>query len=259
MEFHRLFYRKNWFVFSFLILLGFYIQGIETYFDPNHPNSFDAFLYAHGEGAGALLPGIFPLVISLFAGSSLAWDRRTGFETYLFTRTNYRIYLASKLISTAISSFVFVLLTDLIAFLYSCFRYSTFSYTPITENAPGYVSSLYMNSPFGYVFLIMLNGALAAIAIAFISVVISIFVKNIYIVLALPWLLFLFLQFALYVIKQIHYAPLDLLGLYMLRKNYSLLEIPSVWCSVSILLLLVSFLVYSIKYRNRGGQLHANR
>ncbi|MGZ4123746.1 MAG: sulfate permease [Tumebacillaceae bacterium] len=250
MEWKRTFRRWQWLV-SFLLMIAFLVAGMETYFDPVHPSSFEAILYAIGKGANALFPGIFPLAIALFAGSSLAWDRKTGYRDYILLRTTYKRYIGSKLLAAALAGFTLTVATELLAFLYAVIRYPTFSFTPDPDFVPGFLPGLYLTSPTLYVFGAMLIVALAAVFVGLFSVVISTMIKNIYIVIAVPWLLFLLLQFFLYIINGQHYAPLDLIGLYMIRRNYGTLEVPMYWVGLSVIMILITYAVYTVKYRTR--------
>lgn len=245
MELFRTFCKWNCIV-PFIIIIIFFIQGMESYFDPIHPNFFSAYFYAHGAGAGALLPGIFPLAVTLLVGHSLAWDRKTGFYDYVMIRTNYRKFIGSKFVSAAISSFVLVCVTELIAMAYAMVRYPIYD---ISHSHIVYALDLYKTAPFVYVLLIISNMIVAAICFSFISIILSTILKNIYLIVALPWLFALLLQFFLYIMSEIKYAPMDLLGIYMLGNDYSVFEIAMVWGGISLLLVIITFSIYALKFK----------
>ncbi|GAC42652.1 hypothetical protein [Paenibacillus popilliae] len=250
MELFRIFCK--WYsIIPFIIIIACFIQGLETYFDPIHPNFFSAYFYAHGAGAEALLAGIFPLAVTLLVGHSLAWDRKTGFYNYVMIRTNCWKFIGSKLVSAAISSFVLVCVTELIAMAYAMVRYPIYD---ISHSQIVYALDLYKADPFVYVLLIILNTILAAICFSFLSITLSTLLTNIYLVVALPWLFAFILQFFLYIISKIRYAPLDLLGIYMLRNDYSIFEIAMVWGGISLSLVIITFSIYAVKFKVRESQ-----
>lgn len=250
-ELRRAVHKWRWFI-PFMIILGCCIEGILVYFDPIHPNAFSSFLYGIGKGADAILGLVFPLAIPLFVGGSLAVDRRTGFENYILSRMNYKQYIGAKLLSAAIASVMLVLITELIAFGVALLIYPDFAYKPVSYNAPGYATHLYLTWPYLYVLLIICNNAVAAISISFISVMFSTMIKNMYVVLALPWVSFLLLQYVIYSAGNgDHYAPLDLIGLYMVEQDYTVLEVPMLWISLAVVLAMMTFAITSLKYKAR--------
>ncbi|GAC42656.1 IIC component [Paenibacillus popilliae ATCC 14706] len=237
-----------------MIIIAFFIIGMESYFSPRHPNFFSAYFYAHGAGADSFLAGVFPLAVTLLVGHSLAWDRKTGFYNYGLIRTNYRRFIGGKFIAAAITSFILVCVTELLAFAYAVLRYPTYD---ISHIQIAYALPLYKELPFVYILLIIFNTVLAAICFSFLSITLSTLLTNIYLVVALPWLFAFLLQFFLYIISEIKYAPLDLLGIYMIRTayHYSIFEIAIVWGGTALFLVIITFSIYAaVKFKVRESQ-----
>lgn len=235
---------------AFILMLAFFIQGFEAFrpngieLSPERQNFFLAFLYAQGKGPRAMLAIVLPLVVALIAGDSLAWDRKTGFNHFTLMRSTYKKYILGKIIGASITSFIFVFVSEWIAFLYGIFSFpkpETMQY--ILGVSPDYAAQLFLDSPFVYILLIIFNTSLLAMVISLVAVLISVKVKNIFVVIATPFLLFILLQFAFNILSFDRYAPMDLIGIYMLSNfKYQIFEIPAIWI---VLWLVLAFGIYS--------------
>lgn len=248
-------------IIAFILMIVFLAQGFGTHHlrhqanvSIDSMNSYLAFLDAAGKGPKALLCGIFPLAIALAAGDSLAWDIRSGFELPILMRTTYKKYILGKVLSASIVSFSFVFITELFAFVVALFMFpyaNKIVYVP--GISPDYATELFVNHPFFYVLLIICNTALFSIVVTSVSILLSTVVKNIYIVVAVPWLLFFALQFLFYGLGMNRYAPLDLVGLYMNSGNhYGTLEIPSMWIILWVMISFVIYITYINKFKVRA-------
>jgi hypothetical protein len=259
MEIRRAFFRRQALV-AFLIMSAFFIQGFEAYrpgplvpVTANH-NFYFAFLYAHGNGASGLLPLVFALIVSLAAGNSLAWDKKSGFIQYVLMRTSYKTYIVGKMVSASVVSFVFVFISELFCFVLAAIQFPNISDINKIHSSfiPKYAGSLFIDHPFLYILLIIFNSALSAVFISMVSVFVSTTVKNIYIVVATPWLLFIVLHFVLYSINLTRYAPLDLVGAYILNHfSYRTLEIPFIWIVLSIVFYTLTYFFFARNFKAR--------
>lgn len=246
---------------SFLLVITFLIQGYEAFRpnvqfiaeNPNYNNYFLAFLYAQGMGPKAILPGILPLAIALAVGASLAWDRKTGYIQALMIRITYKKYILGKLISAILISFFFIFISELVAFLYGVLTFPGIKTILENYKTPFYATDLFLSHPFLYVLLIIFNIALLSTVISLLTVFLSTISKNVLLVTALPWLLFIVLQFVFYALGLNRYAPIDLVGMYMLNNfRYDTLEIPLIWLGIGMVLFLLTYLTFS-KTIKRGN------
>lgn len=236
---------------AFILMLTFFYQGFEA-FRPNglelssdKHNFFLAFLYAQGKGPRAMLAMVLPLVVALTAGDSLAWDQKTGYKHLTLMRTTYKNYILGKIISASITSFIFVFISEWIAFFYGTTIFpkaETMQY--ILGVSPDYATQLFIYNPYIYILLIIFNTSLLAMVISLLSLMVSVKVKNIFIVVATPFLFFIILQFIFNTLSMNRYAPFDLVGIYMLSNyKYQIYEIPLIWV---ILWLILAFGIYSL-------------
>lgn len=244
---------------AFILMSALFIQGFEAFrpgpyvpLSMERNNFYVAFLYAQGMGANALLAGVFPLVIALASGDSLVWDKKSGYEQHQLMRISYNRYILGKLFGASIISFGFVFVSELLAFTYGMIMFpGVVTLKKILGITPDYAADLFINHPFLYVLLIILNTALFGMVISLLSMLISTFVKNVYVVIAVPWLLFFVLQFVFYAINLSKFAPLDLVGMYMSSsfQQYSTLEIPLTRISLWLILFISTYLAYIRKFK----------
>lgn len=242
---------------AFFLLLAFFIQGYEAFrpngieLSPEWQNFFLAFLYAQGKGPRAMLAIVLPLVVALTAGDSLAWDRKTGFNHLTLMRSTYKNYILGKIIGASITSFVFVFISEWVAFLYGFFSFpkpEIMQY--ISGISPDYAAQLFLDSPYTYILLIIFNTSLLAMVISLVSVFVSVKVKNIFVVTAIPFLLFILLQFAFNILSFDRYAPIDLVGTYMLSNfKYPVFEIPVIWIVFWLVLAFGIYSAFTKKYK----------
>ena len=242
---------------AFMLMMALFIQGFEAFrpngivLSPDKHNYFLAFLYAQGKGPRAMLPILLSLIISLTAGDSLALDRKTGFTQFSLLRITYPKYIMGKIISSSIISFFFVFMTEIAAFIYGVL---TFPGTVVMQYNqgiyPDYASQLFIDHPYMYILLIISNASLMAMVVALLSVLVSTKSKNVFIVIASPFLLSILLQFTLNALDLNRYAPLDLIGTYMLSYyKYQTLEIPGIHIALWVILCLITYGVYTRKFR----------
>ncbi|WP_025027835.1 hypothetical protein [Caldalkalibacillus mannanilyticus] len=174
-------------VLASIFLFGLYLHGIEDYrqnltdiylYDNNY---YSAFLAGQGAGGWSILPILIPLVVALVAGDSLAWDRKTRFIEYINVRIDKHYYFLYKVVSSAITSIIFVGLISFIVFVYCYFTFQSPLDLTLTElSKPTYALELFESHSLLYVIVITINLCLIAMVISAISLLVSIFVKNIY-------------------------------------------------------------------------------
>jgi hypothetical protein len=260
MEVVRLFSRWQPWV-AFLLLIGVLIQGYEVFYpeptikvrDPGWFNVFLAFTKTHGYDL-ALLSVTLPLIAVMVAGDSLAWDLRTGFMHSILMRMNYKKYIMGKLLSVSLVTFVFVWIGEWIAFIYGMVRYPVLFPPAVSHGStPDYAQSLFMDHPILYVMLIVFNTSMAAMAFSTISLALSTKIKNLYVVLALPWLGFIVIEFISQVLGS-RFSPLNYIGQYFLSVfSYHTLEIPLAWTLLWVISWMTAYLLF-VNHFKKGGK-----
>lgn len=255
MELQRNLYRWQ-FLVAWTLLIGSFWQGFhafqpgsKAFVSPETTNVFLAFIYALGEGPNVLLPGVFPLIAVLFAGDSLAWDRRTGYEQAILLRTSYKRYIVGKALAAAATSGGLVFITEVLAFLYGLAQFSTVSHPTPSVLAPTYAPQLFFYHPWLYVGLLMINTALLAAVVSVFALMLSTWIPNAYIVAGIPWVLFFVLQFGFYAMGWIAYAPIDLVGAYVVSYyHHPTLGIPILWLGLAGVFVLGTYGSYAKQF-----------
>lgn len=246
---------------ALLLWVGLLIQGYEVFYpepqmvvDPGWFNVFVAFTKTHGYDLAYLSP-VIPLLAVMVAGDSLAWDVRTGFQHSMLLRMNGKEYILGKLIAISCITFLFVCIGELLGFLYAMIRYPViFPPYVIDGITPVYARDLFMDYPLLFLLLIIFNTAMAAVSCSLIAVALSTRIKNLYAILALPWLSFMVLEFISQVLGS-KISPLNYIGQYFLAIfEYKVWEIPLFWSFLSVLAFLLTYALF-ISQLKRGGQL----
>ncbi|SFX50912.1 hypothetical protein SAMN04487866_1104 [Thermoactinomyces sp. DSM 45891] len=257
-EFKRAILRwQTW--IAFVLFVGCIIVGVEIFrpgelvpFDPNVHNPFNAFLYAVGNGARPILPLAFALIVPLVAGDTLVWDRRTSFYQMSLLRVSYKKYILGKILASSIITAVFALCAQIVGFLYCITTFPVPAALSIEQGiTPTYAQELFIHHPFLYMFLIIAHITLFSMVVVMISVLISNVTKNIYVVLCFPWLLFCFLQVVFYMYDVERYAPVDLVGSYVIGIDYSIWEISVLFTSIWAVLVLTVYGIFFARYKGR--------
>lgn len=247
---------------ALLLWVGLLIQGYEVFYpepqmyvEPGSFNVFVAFTKTHGYDLAFLTP-VIPLLAVMVAGDSLAWDVRTGFQHSMLLRMNGKEYILGKLIAISCITFLFVWIGELLGFLYAMIRYPVIFPPYIIEGiTPDYAQGLFMDYPILFLLLIIFNTAMAAVAFALIAVALSTKIKNLYAILALPWLGFTSLEFITQILGGTRISPLKYTGYYFLAVfQYKVWEIPLFWVSLAALAFLLTYVLFNTQLK-RGGQL----
>jgi hypothetical protein len=253
-EIKRILYQKQ-ILIAFLLMCILFFQGFQSfrpgpfvYYSPERFSFYLAFFNAQG-GPSALLPAFFPLLLPLASGYSLAGDIKTGYDKNILLRISYKNYILGKLVAQSLISFGFIFIAEIIAFGYSLIGFPGVQHLEKIQGiTPAYVSDLFINNPSIYILVIILNLALLGACISVLSTLLSVFIQNIYIITAVPWLLFILFQFIFYSIDLGKYAPMDLIGLYIFTDRYNLIEIPLSRIIIWLILCLLTYIFYTKKF-----------
>ncbi len=260
---------------AFAILLGFCFQGLYAYYrsyflwdhgpltnawaliHPGYYNAYLAFINIFS-GPTDFIVVILPLLVAVAASDSLAWDRKTGFVQYVVNRSTMRRYIVAKIVSASMVGAAMVLGASLIAGIAARVFFPVSPTHPaIIGITPMLMASLYAGHPLLYCFMAAGIAALSGMAWALLGVLLSTLVKNVYLVIAGPWLLFLLSSFPALVFAP-NYAPLSLIGPYIdtavghgVSPGYPAM-VPLAWIAIWMICGLLSYVVFT-RHATRKG------
>lgn len=244
-----------------ICMVAMYIQGFEDYRPlfpeqiPYDNNFVSAFLHAQGAGGWSVVPAFFALLVPLISGDSLAQDRRTRYTEYIRMRVSAKQYILYKIMAAAISSGIFIVFTAMLAFLYSLFTYESPSdLSQVESYPPTFAFDLFVDHPYLYMMMTTLNMAVMAMVVSTAALLSSIFIRNAYVVLTIPFIIFLLLQVAFNSIgtSVARYSPVELTAAYISNNfTYHLFEIISISLCILGFISIVTYLVFI--FRNKKG------
>ncbi|MEG0596623.1 MAG: hypothetical protein RR502_01135 [Oscillospiraceae bacterium] len=152
---------------------------------------YQAFLYTLSFGSGTLFKIVAPLLI-IPNLDSFFMDRKSGYSNFVITRSNYWQYFFSKLFSGALvaGTILVSILVFLLALCAVIFPHNMpiESYTYISDNA---IRHFFVANPLKYIIIIILLNFLFATIFFSLGFGLSYFCKSRYIVMIIPFLLYL--------------------------------------------------------------------
>lgn len=194
-------------------MIAFMVQGLWSYaaqqaVPPSGANAFQAYLSALGSGPSAYWIGVLPLVAALIAADSLAWDRQTGIFRFYLPRADRLHYVWGKWLAVVAFTAVVVAgglaIAAIIAgaaFPFALppwhrvggFATLTVAGAPATyrDPFPVFAHALFFAHPVLYLMLVAGLTVLSACVWASVGLVLSLWIANIYIVLAGPWVIYM--------------------------------------------------------------------
>ncbi|WP_018132138.1 hypothetical protein [Effusibacillus pohliae] len=263
---------RRWQVLLAMIaLIGFMVQGFfyyhskPTYFS-GYYSAYMAYISALGTGSGAFWIAVLPLIACLVAGDSVAWDRRTGFIRFMLIRLSRKEYILNKLLSTSLFIVLFFAVGLVISFLIVSIwlplklppwhfvnGIATFSLPGVPEDEvflfPTFMHNLFFKHPFAYIVVVSGIVILSAVAWTNIAILVSLFTTNIYLVLGVPWLIYIIVSFIMMIplVGLPHYSPLVLSGPFMESgpgTGPSAPWIPIFWIILILLLNMAAYMIF---------------
>ncbi|AWZ49700.1 hypothetical protein [Hathewaya limosa] len=218
-------------------------------------NCFINFLNTMGNPLESFMCLVFPLIILLVVGDSLFLDYKTSFLKFSITRINYKKYIFYKTTAIASIAFVFSLVFQILAFIYSVI--STPFYLPtkmsiIEEIAPKCNGELFVRSPFAYIGLTMIILSLIATVISVVGVLTSSISKNSFSVIGAPWLIYILGSEIIYIIgpdlldAMQYINPMNMMGPVLFMESTKLIYVVIYWM---VLLVGISAISYRLALR----------
>lgn len=194
----------------------------------------------------AIFFNIFPLAAALPNGLSLYSDRKNGYMAQMILRKTRTRYFSEKFVATFFSGGLVitipVILNIMITALHFPIRKPDLYFDIYTSVQPfSFASTYFYTVPFVHLLLRVLIIFLYSGTAAVMCLAMTCFSRNRYIILFVPMLLFLFLNFS-YSIIQVPYelSPLRFLG----AHNAQIMWTPIVWGELLILLFLSSMILF---------------
>jgi len=158
---------------------------------------------------------LIPVFIGFIAGASLAEDRHSGYWQFALVRVNSRIkWVFGKIAGIFAASFAGTSLSFLLLALFSFLLYPS---APLDASIASFNEEFFGNSPYLYLGSVAVMLGLGAGAMAGFSCLASIWIKNPYVVGALP---FAFLLFSLVPYSLTRLQLFDLFSLLSLQSTY---------------------------------------
>lgn len=252
--------KSAWFaLLLFLLIAGANIMFIRSeqpianpYFEP--PSAFEYFVSVQGGGSGFLLL-FLPLAVTLATGDIFIRERRSSMLSYSIVRANTKQYIQSRTVSLGIASFLFTFISQLLLFL------GTLLFFPITQPSTDqgivyYAANIFINNPWIYCFIIIVNSALMAFSFSCLSVIISIIFQNLYVSIMLPYVVFIGFSEILMSLPMFlgfqgtlfyNLSPLSMAGDYI-TKSFHWITVPIYWIFISIISVRIAIILFKNRF-----------
>lgn len=193
--------RNKLIIFCLIIGILSGVPGIISYYSetkfmvgagvPEAVSCYQAWLYALSLGSGTLYKILAPLLIIPNLDSFFV-ERKNGYVNFVVTRSNYREYFFTKLFSGGVVSGLILTVTMVVWFVVCAISFP--NNTPVasfTYIASDSFRGLFIGKPIVYIFIIIVLNFLFAVIFYSLGYGISYFCKNKYIVMVIPFLIYL--------------------------------------------------------------------
>ncbi|MEG0297952.1 MAG: hypothetical protein RR620_14635 [Clostridium sp.] len=204
----------------------------------------------------SFMPMVLPIIACLIAGSSLYQDINSNYINFLLTRVDSKKYIRSKSISIAIVTFVGLILFQLVGFL--CLLVFRKGSTSLIKCEPfELLVGVFDSYPLSCMFIIMGLIALGGASTVMISLMLSIKVKNQYLVIAGPWLMYEAIQclksllMEFFMVVSFEYSPIKMLGFFIYQQK-GIILVPIMYWGI-ILTICYILTVCGFKFRYVKG------
>jgi len=185
--------KKRTSLFWGVVLLIALFTGVIEYLGMGTPKRtvFDAFSFS----TSSIMPLLLAPIAGFFSGGALVEDSRSGLLSLIFSRgVSAFEYVTSKVITSALSQMCFIGIT-LIVFFVALLPF--FPMGSIYIGAQRYSEAFAYNEPVTYTLFTALLFIAAAVAFNGIALLTSVWVKNTFVVMAAPTLLYMGLAYVM--------------------------------------------------------------
>lgn len=255
--------KTTWFALLLYILTAggnvIFIRSELPLTNPNY-NPFSAFEYfisVQGGGSGFLFL-LLPLTVALTTGDFFIGERLSSILSYSLIRAgSIKSYIRNRIISLGITSFLFTFFLQLLLLLSLSVLFPV-SKPSLDQGIVYYAVDLFINNPLIYSFIIIINSALMAFFFSCISILISIYSKNLYSAIMLPYIIFigvseLLMTFPLFLQTNgalfYNIAPLNMAGDYI-TNSFPLVTVPLYWMILIIICIKITIIVFKNRFKN---------
>lgn len=187
--------RSTWMALGLFFLIALlniaFLKSEEPIGHPLYTPSpaFHYFVSAQGGGSGFLF--IFlPLFLSLVTGDLFITERKTSYMMFSCARMNVNTYISKKIMTIGLTSFIVLALAQTILLVYTIIAFPLVPPDP-EQGVIYFAQKFFLEAPFLYSFLIIINSSLMAFFMGVLSVLSGIIFKNYYAAILTPYLLFI--------------------------------------------------------------------
>lgn len=189
----------------------FLIRELDPWYKAVEFNTYDATLWVMSQPYSIFAP----LLAVLPFAASFAEDTQTSYVSHILVRTSLKKYFATKVLANMIAGGLALTIPVMFAFLFSfVFYYHGLPVRPqdirISYTPGGPFDTLYRSAPLLYVLTLFLRAFVFGAAYASIGLLVSLFVKNRFVVLATPLVLYFLAEFVIEIL-DIFYGAKGLL------------------------------------------------
>lgn len=229
-ELHRAFISKS-FLLAILITSLSLIYGLADYREgavsgeaagvsPFINNAFDAFIWAED----VLLPLLAPLIVVLAFGDSYIVDCAKGYLNFILMRSSYRRYMIAKFLANLVAGGISLALPLFLLYGYTNIAFPR-GFPPLMnariqyDRIAGPLGNLYSAQPDLYIVFLFALAFLFGAAYATLALGFSVFIRNRYLVLTTPFLLYWLFHFLFSVLGLESWSPSVSLTPYTYTNN----------------------------------------
>lgn len=188
LECKRMFANKRFIISSFIVFI-FLLCGAYDMFLPGY-DLVEAMIFSLGANATAILALLWPMIGSVPWAVSFFEERESGYQKYLQSKAGTTKYFASKYCSNIVAAFAVILLPEfLLFFIFFLMKGPDVSLTYCTDIY--YLPEVAHHHPIIYCFLLMLATALATAAYSGLCMAGSVYVKNKFIAIVIPFVVYI--------------------------------------------------------------------
>ena len=254
--------KSTWIIFSIYIVLGIgnylLIHSANPFANPNFEfvtSFFEYFVMSQGGGSGFMFI-VLPLLVTLSTGGFFIEKRHSSILSYSLIRSNAGKYIRNEVLSTGITSFLFVFCAQTLLFACSLF-FSRIGVVDTTQGMIFFATDLLYKAPLFYVLIIIVNSSLMAFFFSTFSICLSILFKNKYSAIMLPYVLLMgfsmvlmFLPFIFGLDARVFYdyAPLIMAGDYISIDTYGWL-VSAYWIAGNFFMYMIVSMVFKNTFR----------
>lgn len=261
MEIKNTFQKKSiWLAFFIFITAAIHIYSFilsEQPIPENIPYEASHVFYYYSNvqsDVSSYLMILLPLLPLIALGDSFISERKSSILTYKLMRMDGNKYIHIKLMSLVITGFLFMFILQLLLFIASLLVFPINLPKGIEPGITNeYAPQLFLNLPWVYVFLIIINSSLMACFITILSVTVGIFISNRYVAIFVPFVLFIGVSIIMMAFPAIigtdgifiyDISPLSMVGSYF-STSFSWWTVPLYWIVLNVIIYFLT--VYSFR------------